>query len=113
MQPVIKTTEYRDLYSFLDALIGARQTLDEQEVGDSVVVWSPDTASDLLDDQGKVELVEIYARRLELNISLAAAGNRQLREWGQALGWQVLWNMPGLDEALDTEARAELLPVAC
>ncbi len=104
MQPILKTTSYPDLYRFLAALAEESAVfsfgLDEAGQGKSVLVWSPEAHSSLLDSADKLALVEKYARKLGVNITLSAASDATLRELAARQGWKVLWEIPGLDPAI-------------
>lgn len=99
MQAVINTTQYPDLYRFLAALLEATVSSESSTSAqaESVIIWSPEARSTLLDSPEKIELVEHYAKKLEVQIALSAAADHQLRTWGQEIGWTVLWDMPAID----------------
>lgn len=109
MQAVLNTTQHPDLYRFLAALaevsydhLSEPKLADKTHHNNSVVVWSPESKSDLLDCADKLEVVERHARRLGVQIILSAASNPALRSWGHQVGWTVLWEVPGLDRASQT-----------
>ncbi len=119
MQPILITSHYTDLYAFLGALMDARQNLDEQPTPtNSVIIWSQEASSALLDDCGKLQLVEKYARKMNLDIIVSAAADLQLRQWANQVGWQVLWDLPGLEAAVDgvpiySGMQEEIREIAC
>ncbi len=101
MQPVLVTNQYPDLYRFLAAMAEASynylsepKLADKTHAANTIVIWSPEQHSDLLDSGTKLELIEHYARKLGASIVLSASANPQLQAWGRQLGWQVLWNTP-------------------
>ncbi len=98
MQPVLNTTNYSDLYEFLHALVFETNSNKHSHL-DSIVIWSPEASSSLFDSRDKLDMVEHYARKLNVSVSLSAASDSVLREWGNEIGWQVLWEMPGLDNS--------------
>ena len=107
MQPILITTKYPDLYRLLAAMAETSYSyLSEPKLAakshevNTILIWSPEPHSNLLDSCGKLEVIEIHARRLGVGITLSAAANPQLQEWGRQLGWNVLWNTPALDYKL-------------
>lgn len=106
LQPVIIVEQYSDLYRLLARMADLTHLhlnpleLAFQPDPPSIIVWSPEPYSPLLDEFSKVELLERYARKLGVQITLSAASNLQLREWGHRVGWLVLWDVPELDRAL-------------
>ncbi len=101
MQPILNTQSFPDLYSFLAGL--AEETTNAKAVNpatQSVVIWSPENSATLLDSRDKLDLVEHYARKLGVQITLSAASDQNLRHNAQEVGWNVLWSMPGLDQAV-------------
>lgn len=100
MQPILKTTDYKNLYHFLLTLHEVTEEVSSPNAPsavESVLIWSPEASSVLLDEIGKLEVVARHARQLNLRIVLSAASDITLRQWGQRLGWTVLWSIPGLD----------------
>ena len=93
MQAILNTTKFSNFYYFLNALA----VESEKSQDSSVVIWSPEELSNVLDSSEKVEVVELYARKLNVSIVLSAASNPTLRTWAKRVGWQVLWEIPGLD----------------
>ena len=96
MQPILITTQYPDLYHFLNAMVLEVTT----KKADSFVIWSPETQASLLDSRDKLDLVDHYAHKLGVKMVLSAANDPQLRALAQEVGWTVLWDIPGLDQAL-------------
>ena len=109
MQPVLALHDYKDLYHLLGALLEASELAKEgtAETGGSpgVIIWSQENHSALLDSPDKLEVVERHARKLGLRIILSAASNRELRQWGNAVGWTVMWELPGIDNAPEKKVR--------
>jgi hypothetical protein len=93
MQAILNTKNYSNFYYFLNALV----VESEKSQDSSVLIWSPGELSDILDSCEKVEVIEHYARKLDVSIVLSAASNSALRTWAKRVGWQVLWEIPGLD----------------
>ena len=100
MQPIIVTTQYPDLFRFLNALA---LEASNKEV-DSFLVWSPETHSSLLDSRDKLDLVEHYAQKLGVRMVLSAANDVALRAKAKEVGWTVMWDIPGLDQSLSAIA---------
>jgi hypothetical protein len=98
MQPIIVTDQYPDLYRFLNAMLVEVSACEAQLV-ESVVIWSPEQRSSLFDESAKLELVERYARKLGVRVVLSAASDPELRKMAQQVGWTVMWDVPGLDQA--------------
>lgn len=103
MQPVLNTTQHPDLYRFLSALVEVSTTKYVETTSgqlaqpESVVIWSPEGSTGLLDSKDKLELVEKYARKLNVNVVLSAASDGELRSWGRQIGWTVMWDVPSMD----------------
>jgi hypothetical protein len=101
MQPILKTTNFPDLFRFLAAL--QVEVLDAVDV-DSVVIWEPEANSSLFTSYGTLEVVNRYAKKLGVTLIVSAASNLQLRQMAQQIGWEVLWNSTALDNAIDQDA---------
>jgi hypothetical protein len=101
MQPVLALHDYKDLYHLLWALLGASQTAKtgpgETDDAPGVILWSQEKHSELLDSPDKLEVVERHARKIGLRIILSAASDPTLRQWGRAIGWTVMWELPSMD----------------
>ncbi len=89
MQTILITTHYSDLYSFLHAMVLETQAKFETPL-DNIVIWSPEQQSELLDSQDKLDLIQVYATRLKVSVTLSASSDPVLREWGKKAGWTVL-----------------------
>jgi hypothetical protein len=100
MQPILNTRNFPDLYSFLAGL--AEEATNAKAINPnnkSVVIWSPENSATLLDSRDKLDLVAHYARKLDVQITLSASSDINLRNTAHEIGWNVLWSMPGLDQA--------------
>jgi|GEM_PF-1791462 len=93
MQAILDTSKYSNFYYFLNALV----VEVEKSQDSSVLIWSPGELSNILDSCEKVEMLEHYARKLDISVVLSAASNPTLQTWAKRVGWQVLWEIPGLD----------------
>lgn len=105
MQPVIVTTQYPDLYRFVNVLVSqvSGDRSGHNSSCDSVLIWSPEAHSSLLDNRDKLDLVENYACKLGIKVVLSAANDASLRTLAKEVGWTVLWDIPGLDQALNSD----------
>jgi hypothetical protein len=57
-----------------------------------------------LDSRDKLDLVEHYAHKLGVKMVLSAANDVTLRAQAKEVGWTVMWDIPGLDQRLNTTA---------
>jgi hypothetical protein len=112
MQPIVISTDCKDLYQLLGAMLEKSALADSgQETfallqSKSLLIWSPEAESTLLDSFEKVELIERYARKLNHRIVLSAASDSKLMNWGREIGWQVLWQIPAMDQTLQSSSVA-------
>ena len=123
MQPILIATDYPDLYRFLTAMaevsysyLGEPKLAAKNPEANTILVWSPGPHSTLFDSCDKLELVELYAKKLGATITLSAAADAKLQGWGRQVGWKVLWDRPSLDYGssltnIDQEDDAET--IAC
>ncbi len=99
IQTVIRLDDCRDLRGLIAAMSDARA-----EGSDSVVLWGQGQESRLLKEIEQLELVKLYANRLDIKIVLSAANNPRLRRTANQIGWKVLWEMPEMDAILQGTA---------
>ena len=108
MQSILIVEQSRDLYHFLAALaetsyshLSEPKFANKNHDANRVMLWSQGTHSELLDSYEKLEIVERHARKLGIHIVLSAASNQALRNWANEIGWTVLWEVSGLDHAMN------------
>jgi hypothetical protein len=94
-QQVILANKYNNLYNLIAAFADARA-----EGADSVLLWAKGEKISLLQDIGELEVLDRYARKFNLRISLSAAENPPLCRMASQLGWHVNWQIQGLDSIL-------------
>jgi hypothetical protein len=97
---VLKTTEHADLYHLYCALDEMHYHRQEAAETGNIVLWSPEEASQIFDSFDKVQAFDVYAWELGVKITLSAAQDSQLRDWGRTLGWKVLWDNLAMDNLL-------------
>lgn len=95
LQSVIRVDENKDLYSLIAAMGDA-----SAEGLDSVVLWSETKGSPILKSVDELDLVQLYAKRFSLDVSLSAANDPILSQLAKQAGWKVLWEMPEMDAIL-------------
>lgn len=98
-QKLILVNNYNNLYNLIAAFGDARA-----EGAESILLWAQGESSAILQEMGELEILERYARKFNLQVTLSAAGNPLLRHLATQLGWNVLWQIPGMDAILLGEA---------
>jgi len=94
-QTVIRVDENKDLYSLIAAMGDV-----SAEGQNSVVLWSETIGSPILKSVDELDLVQIYAKKFSLDITLSAANDPGLTQLAKQAGWKVLWEMPEMDAIL-------------
>ncbi|MEI6046053.1 MAG: hypothetical protein WCS37_17010 [Chloroflexota bacterium] len=98
LQKIIVVDTCKNLYNLIAAMGDARA--DE---ADNVMLWSQGSHSTVFSSVEELELIEQYARKFGLKITLSAANDPVLRRMAAQVGWKVMWQIAELDDTFDRQ----------